>query len=487
MGKNKKKNAKKQTQHVEEKKQDQEHEPVEVVEKETEKVVDTPEVQQSENKDDLQISEAVAPEVLEPKVNENTELQKKDAEIEALKKELAHLTKEFEETKSRASNEVPAQVKITTESEATSDQTEEFTKVKEERDHFESQYNMLLSRISSMKNVFQKMKESQRELELVQEQLNEYESQNIKLKSKVESVTKENKELSSTVITLNKEFSTLESEYEALENTSSEYEKKIKSLEHQLDNSSSTHSHALEASQKEKEQLDSQLQELIVILDNNKQDIADLKDEKEELKQNLQTYENEKKNLENLVEQVSMKLEEETNRSKENIQEKEKEINALRVQLDTKLETNKELAQEMQNLNDEIEKLKEGTAAKAKLEEESKNQAVQIAKLRHEAIILNEHLTKALAMLKKSSDSESVDKELISNLLISFVSIPRADPKKFEVLELLSSFLSWDDDKRQQAGLILDPREKDKNPGSMSRTQNFVSLWTDYLEKESEK
>ena len=64
---------------------------------------------------------------------------------------------------------------------------------------------------------------------------------------------------------------------------------------------------------------------------------------------------------------------------------------------------------------------------------------------------------------------------------------PRADPKKFEVLELLSSFLSWDDDKRQQAGLILDPREKDKNPGSMSRTQNFVSLWTDYLEKESEK
>ena len=98
-----------------------------------------------------------------------------------------------------------------------SDQTEEFTKVKEERDHFESQYNMLLSRISSMKNVFQKMKESQRELELVQEQLNEYESQNIKLKSKVESVTKENKELSSTVITLNKEFSTLESEYEALE------------------------------------------------------------------------------------------------------------------------------------------------------------------------------------------------------------------------------------------------------------------------------
>ena len=144
MGKNKKKNAKKQTQHVEEKKQDQEHEPVEVVEKETEKVVDTPEVQQSENKDDLQISEAVAPEVLEPKVNENTELQKKDAEIEALKKELAHLTKEFEETKSRASNEVPAQVKITTESEATSDQTEEFTKVKEERDHFESQYNICL-------------------------------------------------------------------------------------------------------------------------------------------------------------------------------------------------------------------------------------------------------------------------------------------------------------------------------------------------------
>ena len=122
---------------------------------------------------------------------------------------------------------------------------------------------------------------------------------------------------------------------------------------------------------------------------------------------------------------------------------------------------------------------------KEKYEEESKQYILQIGKLRHEAIILNEHLTKALAMLKKSSDSESVDKELISNLLISFVSIPRADPRKFEVLELLSNFLNWDEDKKQQAGLISN--NESKNSSAVSRTESFVSLWTNYLEKESEK
>ena len=91
-------------------------------------------------------------------------------------------------------------------------------------------------------------------------------------------------------------------------------------------------------------------------------------------------------------------------------------------------------------------------------------------------------------MLKQSSDSESVDKELISNLLISFVSIPRADPRKFEVLELLSNFLNWDDDQKRQAGLIFTPGQ-DNNNGSKipSRTESFVAMWTDFLERESEK
>ena len=89
-------------------------------------------------------------------------------------------------------------------------------------------------------------------------------------------------------------------------------------------------------------------------------------------------------------------------------------------------------------------------------------------------------------MLKQSNDSENVDKELISNLFISFVSIPRSDPKKFEVLELISSFLSWDDDKKKQAGLIHNTNGINRGKGG-SRTENFVSLWTEFLEKESEK
>lgn len=144
---------------------------------------------------------------------------------------------------------------------------------------------------------------------------------------------------------------------------------------------------------------------------------------------------------------------------------------ALRSQLDTELEAHNNDTKTLEGLKKQIEVMREDISMKEKYEEESKQHILQIGKLRHEAIILNEHLTKALTMLKKSSDSESVDKELISNLLISFVSIPRADPRKFEVLELLSNFLNWDEDKKQQAGLISN-NEQSRNSGAVSRTES---------------
>ena len=92
------------------------------------------------------------------------------------------------------------------------------------------------------------------------------------------------------------------------------------------------------------------------------------------------------------------------------------------------------------------------------------------------AIIMNEHLTEALRRLKKDSNENSVDRfvpphdsipssspllaedvtilrQLVSNVLISFLNTPRADTKRFEMLQLISSILSWSDDQREQVGL----------------------------------
>lgn len=69
------------------------------------------------------------------------------------------------------------------------------------------------------------------------------------------------------------------------------------------------------------------------------------------------------------------------------------------------------------------------------------------------AVILNEHLTEALRRLKKDSSENNVDRRLVTNVLLTFLNTPRADAKRFEMLQLLSSILSWSDDEREKAGL----------------------------------
>lgn len=69
-------------------------------------------------------------------------------------------------------------------------------------------------------------------------------------------------------------------------------------------------------------------------------------------------------------------------------------------------------------------------------------------------MILNEHLTKALRLLKRGTSNDSVDRQLLNNLLLSFFQLPRQDSKRFEVLKILSSVLSWDDVQKEQAGLV---------------------------------
>jgi GRAB domain len=66
---------------------------------------------------------------------------------------------------------------------------------------------------------------------------------------------------------------------------------------------------------------------------------------------------------------------------------------------------------------------------------------------------MNEHLVEALRRLRRTSTSTNVDRRLVSNVLLQFLSTPRGDTKRFEMLTLLASILSWTDDEREKAGL----------------------------------
>jgi hypothetical protein len=86
-------------------------------------------------------------------------------------------------------------------------------------------------------------------------------------------------------------------------------------------------------------------------------------------------------------------------------------------------------------------------------EKEVKEKNLLIGKLRHEAVTLNEHLTKALRILKKGRPEDNVDRQIITNYFLHFLSIDRSDPKKFEALQLISALLGWTDG---MASIIVD-------------------------------
>lgn len=68
---------------------------------------------------------------------------------------------------------------------------------------------------------------------------------------------------------------------------------------------------------------------------------------------------------------------------------------------------------------------------------------------------MNEHLIEALRRLRRSSTETktSVDARLVTNILLQFLMTPRTDTKRFEMLALLGSILSWGEEEREKAGL----------------------------------
>ncbi|GAB7348286.1 hypothetical protein MBLNU459_g6266t1 [Dothideomycetes sp. NU459] len=139
-------------------------------------------------------------------------------------------------------------------------------------------------------------------------------------------------------------------------------------------------------------------------------------------------------------------------------------------------------------------------------EKEVKEKNLLIGKLRHEAVILNDHLTKALRFLKRGKPEDNVDRQIVTNHFLHFLMLDRSDPKKFQVLQLIAALLGWTDEQREQAGLArpgasnatlripLSPFRRtpstpslssDFMPDGGSSRESLAELWSDFLEREA--
>jgi len=158
-------------------------------------------------------------------------------------------------------------------------------------------------------------------------------------------------------------------------------------------------------------------------------------------------------------------------------------------------------------------------------EAELKEKNLLIGKLKHQAVGLNDHLTKALRQIQRGKIEDTIDKQLVTNNFLQFLSIDRADPKKFQVLQVMSAMLGWTEGKstvhgsvilvlikieqRERAGLVragatnLSLRASispwHRTPGTptlsspnlaanegLGRKESIAGLFSDFLESEAE-
>ncbi|RDI82311.1 Ubiquitin conjugation factor [Venturia inaequalis] len=192
---------------------------------------------------------------------------------------------------------------------------------------------------------------------------------------------------------------------------------------------------------------------------------------------------------------------------RELVENSQSQLESLRKQLQVAEETSSTAQAELQAARKELTRA-------LSFEKEVKEKSLLIGKLKHEAVILNDHLTKALRFLKQRKPEDMVDRQLVTNHFLQFISMDRADPKKFQVLQLISALLSWSDEQKEQAGLARpgaptstlssalrlpsSPFRKSPSAQSLSTQldnsastttskESLAELWSDFLEREAQE
>ncbi|KAH7886880.1 hypothetical protein F5I97DRAFT_1870971 [Phlebopus sp. FC_14] len=184
-------------------------------------------------------------------------------------------------------------------------------------------------------------------------------------------------------------------------------------------------------------------------------------------------------------------------------------VKGYRMQLDEVTSSLAEYKRRALDAEVQLNENKSNASRTQELEQDVKEKNLLIGKLRHEAVIINEHLMEALRRLRKSPTDTNVDRRLVTNVLLSFLCTPRADPKRFEMLGLLATILSWTDAEREKAGLQRAAATSSSGTGTgrlfwgrgtgspsksknmelekTDETESFSRLWVEFLLTEAKQ
>ncbi|KAI5372177.1 hypothetical protein CUC08_Gglean004368 [Alternaria sp. MG1] len=381
---------------------------------------------------------------------------------------------------------------------------EELDEANEGKEHFETQYKNLLGRVNTIKtSLGDRLKADAARIEEFQSQISDLEEQTRELQENNNSLTEE-------LAKLRQEKEAQASEIETLRSRSNLSQQNwIKERDELI----SREAYAREEFENAKQAM--QDWEVLAmnersLRENLAEKDAELRDQLDSMREEYERAARDRDTNNQAVEGLQKALQEVQNlrkaELKKSVETYESQINDLRKQVQAAESASATAKATLDQTQKDLERA-------LPFEKEVKEKNLLIGKLRHEAVTLNEHLTKALRILKKGRPEDNVDRQIITNYFLHFLSIDRSDPKKFEALQLISALLGWTDEQKEQAGLArpgtatssgslrlpLSPfRRTPSTPSlsaaaadpmlmasSSSNKESLAELWQDFLEREA--
>ncbi|KAJ3568647.1 hypothetical protein NPX13_g6350 [Xylaria arbuscula] len=360
------------------------------------------------------------------------------ARLDAMTKEREELKSEVEELRKQLESIQAAHTEETTQLKS------ELEDVEAAKEQVEEQYQNLVDRVEKIKeSVGNRLARGKEELEEANQRIEELEAQNEDLQKGSQALQEQLSGLQTELQDATRELSSLRSRNNlSQQNSMKEKEDMARQIQHLREEA--------EAAKDAMGDWEILAMEERSIRESLAEKSSALEEQLESLRENYERAASERDTQSQAVDSLQRALQE--------IQE------ARKRELREMVETSEEQLQALKKLVQEADtRASEAEAARASLqkevertspfEKEVKEKNLLIGKLRHEAIVLNDHLTKALRYLKKTKPEESIDRQIVTNHFLQFLALDRSDPKKFQILQVIAGLLNWTDEQREQAGL----------------------------------
>lgn len=386
--------------------------------------------------------------------------------------------------------------------------TEELSSVREKveqaqrsKEHAETQYQNLLGRVNTIRSQLgERLKADREELEQSRGRIEELEGINSTMRE-------ENERLKGQMVALNGRIDQQQTE---MENLRSRTNLSTSNWAKERDELASREAFMREEYEVAKQAM--QDWEILATEERSRREALEerVNDLEDQLSSSREAYERAKgeaevqSNTVDGLQRALRELQEERKRElRELVEQSQGQLDELRTQAKRADDMVANLKEQLNRTNKELERA-------LPFEKEVKEKNLLIGKLRHEAVILNDHLTKALRFLKRGKPEDNVDRQLVTNHLLHFLALDRSDPKKFQILQLIAALLGWDEHQREQAGLLragsntgslkLPISPYRRTPSTPSLTTDFITeshagaagreslaeLWSEFLEREAE-